>query len=67
MDRWILSDLQKLIQTARRAFQEYNAQAFCLEADHFPDSVNHPDFPSTILEPGKTYTATTIYKFSAAK
>jgi aldose 1-epimerase len=40
-------------------------QAFCLEADHFPDSVNHPDFPSTILEPGKTYTQTTIYKFSA--
>jgi aldose 1-epimerase len=40
-------------------------QAFCMEADHFPDSVNHPDFPSTILEPGKTYTQTTIYKFSA--
>ncbi|HVS38417.1 MAG TPA: aldose epimerase family protein [Gemmataceae bacterium] len=40
-------------------------QAFCLEADHFPDSVNHPDFPSTILEPGKTYSQTTIYKFSA--
>ncbi len=40
-------------------------QAFCLEADHFPDSVNHADFPSTILEPGKTYTQTTIYKFSA--
>ncbi len=40
-------------------------QAFCMEADHFPDSVNHPDFPSTILEPGKTYTQTTMYKFSA--
>jgi aldose 1-epimerase len=40
-------------------------QAFCMEADHFPDSVNHADFPSTILEPGKTYTQTTIYKFSA--
>ncbi len=40
-------------------------QALCLEADHFPDSVNHPDFPSTILEPGQTYTQTTIYKFSA--
>jgi aldose 1-epimerase len=40
-------------------------QAFCMEADHFPDSVNHPDFPSTILEPGKTYTQTTVYKFSA--
>ena len=39
-------------------------QAFCLEAQHFPDSVNQPNFPSTILEPGKTYTQTTIYKFS---
>jgi aldose 1-epimerase len=40
-------------------------QGFCLEAQHFPDSVNHPNFPSTILEPGKTYKQTTIYKFSA--
>jgi len=38
--------------------------AFCLEAQHFPDSVNHPNFPSVILRPGKTYTQTTIYKFS---
>ena len=27
----------------------------CLETQHFPDSVNHPDFPSTILRPGETY------------
>lgn len=40
-------------------------QGFCLETQHFPDSVHHPNFPSTILEPGKTYTQTTIYKFSA--
>lgn len=40
-------------------------QAFCLEAQHFPDSVNHPNFPSMILRPGKTYTQTTVYKFSA--
>jgi aldose 1-epimerase len=38
---------------------------FCLEAQHFPDSVNHPDFPSVILKPGNTYSQTTIYKFSA--
>jgi isoleucyl-tRNA synthetase len=37
MDRWILSDLQKLIQTARRVFPEYNMQAFCLEAERFVD------------------------------
>ena len=40
-------------------------QAFCLEAQHFPDSVHHANFPSTILRPGQTYTQTTIYKFSA--
>ncbi len=39
-------------------------QAFCLETQHFPDSVNHPNFPSTILRPGETYTQTTVYKFS---
>src|SRR5262249_11839157 len=38
---------------------------FCLEAQHFPDSVNRPEFPSVILQPGKTYTQTTVYKFSA--
>ncbi len=40
--------------------------AFCLEAQHYPDSVNQPKFPSTILRPGSTYTQTTIYKFSAS-
>jgi aldose 1-epimerase len=38
---------------------------FCLEAQHFPDSVNHDNFPSVILRPGKTYAQTTVYKFSA--
>jgi aldose 1-epimerase len=37
---------------------------FCLEAQHFPDSVNQPGFPSVILRPGNTYTQTTVYKFS---
>ena len=41
-------------------------QGFCLEAQHFPDSVHHPNFPSIILRPGATYTQTTIYKFSAS-
>ena len=40
-------------------------QALCLEAQHFPDSVHHANFPSTILRPGQTYTQTTIYRFSA--
>jgi aldose 1-epimerase len=41
--------------------------AFCLEAQHFPDSPNHPNFPSTVLKKGETYTQQTIYKFSAIK
>ncbi len=37
---------------------------FCLETQHYPDSPNKPDFPSTVLRPGATYRTTTIYKFS---
>ncbi len=38
--------------------------AFCVETQHFPDSPNHPNFPSTILMPGQTYYSRTVYKFS---
>jgi aldose 1-epimerase len=38
--------------------------AFSLEAQHFPDSPNHPNFPSTVLRPGQTYHATIEYIFS---
>ncbi len=38
--------------------------AFCLETQHFPDSPNQPDFPSTVLRPKETYQSTTIYRFS---
>ena len=38
--------------------------AFCLEAQHFPDSPNHPSFPTTELKPGDTYRQTTVYAFS---
>lgn len=37
---------------------------FCLETQHFPDSPNHPNFPSTILRPGETYRSRTIFAFS---
>jgi aldose 1-epimerase len=36
----------------------------CLETQHFPDSPNHPDFPSTILKPGETFRSKTVFKFS---
>ncbi len=38
--------------------------AFCLEAQHFPNSPNEPQFPSTVLKPGETYRQKTIYRFS---
>jgi aldose 1-epimerase len=37
----------------------------CLETQHFPDSPNHPDFPSAILKPGQTFHEKTVFKFSA--
>ena len=37
--------------------------AFCLETQHFPDSINQPHFPSTVLRPKEKYTQTTIHKF----
>lgn len=38
--------------------------AFCLETQHYPDSPNQPDFPSTELRPGETFNSTTVYRFS---
>jgi aldose 1-epimerase len=46
-----------------KTYQQY--YALCLEAQHYPDSINKPWFPTTVLKPGQTYTQTTIYKFSA--
>jgi aldose 1-epimerase len=39
--------------------------ALCLETQHFPDSPNHPNFPSTELKPGQKYHTVTIYRFSS--
>ena len=36
---------------------------FCMETQHFPDSPNRPDFPTTTLKPGQKYQTTTIYRF----
>jgi aldose 1-epimerase len=42
----------------------YNRQeGFCLETQHYPDSPNRPDFPTTELNPNETYTQTCIYQF----
>ncbi|MEU3449173.1 aldose epimerase family protein [Streptomyces thermolilacinus] len=37
----------------------------CLETQHFPDSPNRPEFPSTVLRPGETYRSTTVHSFTA--
>jgi len=39
---------------------------FCLETQHFPDSPNKPQFPSTLLKPGEVFASITVYKFSVA-
>jgi aldose 1-epimerase len=39
---------------------------FCLETQHYPDSPNHPSFPSTILRPGAEYRSTTVFRFGVA-
>ena len=48
-----------------KAGKVYNLRyALCLETQHFPDSPNHANFPSTVLKPGQHYRTTTVYKFS---
>ncbi|MGB4292123.1 MAG: aldose epimerase family protein [Bacteroidales bacterium] len=45
--------------------KSYNYRSgLCLETGHFPDSPNHPDFPSTVLNPGETFKSRTVYRFS---
>ena len=39
----------------------------CLEAQYFPDSPNHPNFPNTVIKPGEKYSETTLYKFTTRK
>ena len=40
---------------------------FCLETQHFPDSPNKPNFPSTVLRPGDTYSSRTVFKFDVSQ
>jgi len=40
---------------------------FCLETQHFPDSPNHKNFPSTLLKAGQSYRSSTIYSFGTRK
>ncbi len=38
---------------------------FCLETQHYPDSPNHPEFPTTVVRPGTPFHSTTVFRFSA--
>ena len=51
-----------LAGTSGRAYRQ--GDGFALETQHYPDSPNHPNFPSTVLAPGERYQTTTIYRFS---
>lgn len=48
----------------RGNFKDEPRTAFALETQHFPDSPNKPNFPSTVLKPGEVYKTQTIYKLS---
>lgn len=50
--------------TGKRGVVYGKHSGFCLETQHYPDTVNHPAFPSVILRPGSVYSTQTIYKFS---
>jgi aldose 1-epimerase len=56
---------KKTVESGNKAVN--TRSGFALETQHFPDSPNHPDFPSTILSPGEKFKSRTIYRFSVRK
>ena len=52
----------RLYGSSGRAYRQ--SDGLCLETQHYPDSPNKPQFPSTLLRPGQTYKTSTIYAFS---
>jgi aldose 1-epimerase len=54
-----------LIGTSGKTYRQ--SYGFALETQHYPDSPNQPDFPSTVLAPGEVYETTTIYAFSTRR
>lgn len=53
--------------TGRHGVKYQKHAALCLETQHFPDSPNHPNFPSTVLRPGETSHTTTTFTFGVVK
>src|SRR6266542_2533667 len=54
-----------LVGTSHRMYRQ--SDGFALETQHFPDSPNHPNFPSTVLRPGQLYQTTTVFQFSTTR
>ena len=54
-----------LVGTSGRMYRQ--GDGFALETQHFPDSPNHANFPSTVLRPGQTYRTTTVYQLGVAR
>jgi len=54
-----------LVGTSGRMYRQGDGLA--LETQHYPDSPNHPNFPSTVLRPGQVYQTTTVYQFGVAR
>jgi aldose 1-epimerase len=50
--------------TIKYGLKDIYRGAFCLETQHYPDSPNHPEFPTTVLEAGHTFRSKTIYRFT---
>ena len=55
------------VEKGKGGFKYPKNGAFCFEAQHYPDSPRHPNFPSTVLRPNEKYTQKTIYKFGVIK
>ncbi len=53
--------------TGKHGHIYHQRDGLALETQHYPDSPNHPGFPSTILRPGQTFHSRTVYKFSTEK
>ncbi|MDL2222481.1 galactose mutarotase [Bacteroidales bacterium OttesenSCG-928-M11] len=53
--------------TGKKGIVYKGNNSFCLETQHYPDSPNQPNFPTTVLRPGEPFSTTTIYKFSTNK
>lgn len=52
-------------ETGKGGVSYQRRSGLCLETQHYPDSPNQPEFPSTVLRPGEVYRTSTVYRFSA--